>query len=27
VIMVAIAVVMLVYFWRRGWIGKGPEGD
>ena len=26
--MVVIAGVMLIYFWRRGWIGKGPsEGD
>ncbi|HEY6722438.1 MAG TPA: magnesium/cobalt transporter CorA [Polyangiaceae bacterium] len=27
VIMLAIAAVMLIYFWRRGWIGKGPEDD
>jgi len=25
--MVVIAVAMLIYFWRRGWIGKGPSGD
>lgn len=26
-VMFVIAVVMLIYFWRRGWIGKGPEDD
>lgn len=26
VAMFVIAVVMLVYFWRRGWIGRGPDG-
>ena len=26
--MLVIAVIMLIYFWRRGWIGKGSgEGD
>jgi magnesium transporter len=25
--MFVIALVMLVYFWRRGWIGRGPRGD
>lgn len=27
VAMFVIALVMLVYFWRRGWIGRGPHGD
>jgi len=27
VAMVVIALVMLVYFWRRGWIGRGPDGN
>jgi magnesium transporter len=24
-VMIVIAVVMLIFFWRRGWIGRGPE--
>ena len=25
--MFVIAALMLVYFWRRGWIGRGPDGN
>src|SRR6185369_2227707 len=27
IVMIVIAVIMLIFFWRRGWIGRGePEG-
>jgi magnesium transporter len=25
IVMVVIAVIMLIFFWRRGWIGGGKE--
>jgi magnesium transporter len=24
-LMIVIAVIMLIFFWRRGWIGSGKE--
>jgi magnesium transporter len=24
--MLLIALLMLLFFWRKGWIGKGPRG-
>jgi len=26
-VMVMVAIGMLIFFWRRGWIGNGPEGS